>query len=72
MPLKKNLSRGSLSNWCDADADEDAYANSSKKYVDPHPTGGRHNSITSVKLAAYSHSAADSPKKVQKHLQKHF
>ena len=32
MPPKKNLSRGSLSNWCDADADED-----------PHTSGGRHN-----------------------------
>ena len=26
MPHKKKLSRGSLSNWCDADADSDADA----------------------------------------------
>ena len=26
MPPKKNLSRGSLSNWCDADADMEAVA----------------------------------------------
>ena len=31
MPPKKNLSRGSLSNWCDADADTDR---------PPHTTGG--------------------------------
>ena len=36
---KKNLRRGSLSNWCDADADEDADADI-KQCVDPHPTGG--------------------------------
>ena len=35
MPPKKNLSRGSLSNWCDADADEDA--DSSKTICRPPP-----------------------------------
>ena len=41
MPPKKNKSRGSLSNWCDANAD-------------PHPTGGggggggRHNYQLSI------------------------
>ena len=30
LPPKKNLSRGALSNWCDADADADAYTNISK------------------------------------------
>ena len=46
MPPQKNLSRGSLSDWCDADkdeeVDEDADADISQQYVDPHPTGGRH------------------------------
>ena len=42
MPPKKNLSRGCLSNWCDADADEDADAdaNSSKTKCRPPPYGG--------------------------------
>ena len=54
MPPKKNLSRGSLSNWCDADADADADTDAdediSKTICRPHPTGGRHNEleITSV------------------------
>ena len=39
MPPKKNLSRGCLSNWCDATRTPTAV----KQYVDPHPTGGRHN-----------------------------
>ena len=43
MPPKKNLSRGCLSNWCDADADAD----SSKTMNMSTPTlrggGGRHN-----------------------------
>ena len=34
----QKIEQGFFSNWCDADADTD----SSKKYVDPHPTGGRH------------------------------
>ena len=38
MPPKKNLSRGSLSNWCDADADAD----SSKTICRPPPYGGQH------------------------------
>ena len=38
---KKNLSKGSISNWCDAD--EDAEADISN--VDPHPKEGRHNNI---------------------------
>ena len=38
MPPKKNLSRGCLSNWCDADADEDA--DSSKTICRPPPYGG--------------------------------
>ena len=44
MPPKKNLSRGSLSNWCDVDADADKTI--CKQYVDSHPMGGgggRHN-----------------------------
>ena len=36
MPPKKNLSRGSLSNWCDADADADI----SKTICQPPPYGG--------------------------------
>ena len=38
MPPKKNMSRGCLSNWCDADAD------SSKTICQPPPYrgGGRH------------------------------
>ena len=42
MPPKKNLSRGCLSNWCDADADEDADADadSSKTICRPPPYGG--------------------------------
>ena len=44
MPPKKNLSRGCLSNWCDADADEDAdadaHADSSKTICRPPPYGG--------------------------------
>ena len=40
-PKKKNVSRGCLSNWCDADADEDADADSSKTICrPPPPTGG--------------------------------
>ena len=35
---KKHLSRGCLSNWCDAD--EDADANSSKTICRPPPYGG--------------------------------
>ena len=35
MPPKKNLSRGSLSNWCDADADADI----SKTICRPPPYG---------------------------------
>ena len=38
MPPKTNLSRGSLSNWCDAD--EDADADSSKTICQPPPYGG--------------------------------
>ena len=38
MPPKKNLSRGCLSNWCDAD--EDAAANSSKTICRPPPYRG--------------------------------
>ena len=41
MPPKQNLSRGCLSNWCEADADADA--DSSKTICRPQPTGGRHN-----------------------------
>ena len=41
MPPQKNLSRGCLSNWCDADAD--AYADSSKTICRPPPYGGQHN-----------------------------
>ena len=39
MPPKNNLSRGFLSNWCDADAeaDEDADADSSKTICRPPP-----------------------------------
>ena len=48
MPPKKNLSRGSLSNWChvdtdaDADADDDADADAdiSKTICRPPPYGG--------------------------------
>ena len=45
MPLKKkNLSRGCLSNWCDADTDAnddaDANADSSKTICRPPPYGG--------------------------------
>ena len=40
MPPKKNLSRGCLSNWCDADADVDADADSSKTKCRPPPYGG--------------------------------
>ena len=36
MPPKKNLSRGSLSNWCDVDADADI----SKTICRPPPYGG--------------------------------
>ena len=36
MPPKKNLSRGSLSNWCDVDADADI----SKTICPPPPYGG--------------------------------
>ena len=38
MPPQKNLSRRSLSNWCDAD--EEADANSSKTICRPQPYGG--------------------------------
>ena len=40
MPPKKNLSRGCLSNWCDADADADADADISKTICRPPPYGG--------------------------------
>ena len=40
MPPKKNLSKGCLSNWCNADADEDADANSSKTICRPPPYRG--------------------------------
>ena len=33
MPSKKYLSRGSLSNWCDADADEDTNADICKTII---------------------------------------
>ena len=46
MPPKKNLSRGFLSNWCEADDEADAHADIVKQYVNPHPTGGRHNYMT--------------------------
>ena len=36
MPPEKNLNRGSLSNWCDADVDTD----SSKTICGPPPYGG--------------------------------
>ena len=36
---QKNLSRGALSNWCDADADENADADSSKTICRPPPYG---------------------------------
>ena len=55
MPPRKKLSRDSLSNWCDADADEDTDANISKQYVDLHPTGAQHNEVIrnlSMKLCA--------------------
>ena len=35
MPPKQNLSRGSLSNWCDADEDADADADSRKTICQP-------------------------------------
>ena len=38
MPPKKNLSRGSLSNWCDVDVDADA--DISKTICRPPPYGG--------------------------------
>ena len=40
MPPKKNLSRGCLSNWCDADADADEDADASKTICRPPPYGG--------------------------------
>ena len=40
MPPKKNLSRGCLSNWCNADADADEDADSSKTICRPPPYGG--------------------------------
>ena len=50
MPPQKNLSWGSLSNWCDANKDEDAdedidtIADISKTICrPPHPTGGKQN-----------------------------
>ena len=46
MPPKKNLSRGCLSNWCDADVDADA--DISKTICRPPPYGGgggRHNEV---------------------------
>ena len=45
MPPKKNLSRGSLSNWCDADADTEADISKTMRHRRPHPTGGPHNYI---------------------------
>ena len=38
--LPKNLSRGSLSNWCDADGDEDTNADISKTICQPPPYRG--------------------------------
>ena len=49
----KNLSKGSLSNWCDADVDEDA--DICKEYVEPHPTCGRHNKDYSMKKQENMH-----------------
>ena len=43
IPPKKNLSRGSLSNWCDADADQDADADICKTICRPPPYGGQNN-----------------------------
>ena len=40
MPPKKNLSRRSHSNRCDAEADANANADSNKTICRPHPTGG--------------------------------
>ena len=48
MPLKKNLSRGSLSNWCDADAEANADADTdiSKTICRPPPYAGvQHNEV---------------------------
>ena len=50
MPPKKNLSRGCLSNWCDADADADADADSSKTICRPPPYGGVDITITEMFL----------------------
>ena len=41
MPLKKNLCRGCLSYWCDADVDADA--DTSKQYINPTLGGGSKN-----------------------------
>ena len=40
MPPKKNLSMGSLSNWCDVDAEADADAAITKTICRPTPYGG--------------------------------
>ena len=42
MPPKKKLSIGSLSNWCNADADN------SKTICQPPPYGGRHNNLSAI------------------------
>ena len=56
MPPKKKLSRCSLSNWSDPDADEDADQDAaadanvdiSKTICGPPPYGGRHKYLQSV------------------------
>ena len=47
LPPQKNLSRGSLSNWCDAD--EDAEADSCKTICRPPPYGGVDIIINSIR-----------------------
>ena len=52
MPQKINLSRGSLSNWCDADGDPneeaDADADISKTICQPPPYGGGQHKNTAT------------------------